>query len=246
MSGLRPALRRALRRSPACNWALRWILPHYRRLAVARNTEIVIEGYPRCANTFAVVAFRMAQPREVPIAHHLHSVGQVLRGVRRGLPTLVLLRNPSDAILSLAVRKELQEVEPAVDEYLDFHRGVSNLGDKIVVAEFHEITTDMGAVTRRVNRRFGTSFGAFVHTKESEAAVFEEIDRIEKHDGRVPAVRATHVARPSAERKKHKQAYVEQLRAPAIQRKLAEAEELYQKLCQAYGVSTPGKPADDQ
>ena len=32
---------------------------------------LVIEGFPRSANTFAVVAFRQAQERYVPIAHHL-------------------------------------------------------------------------------------------------------------------------------------------------------------------------------
>src|SRR5437868_13667498 len=34
-------------------------------------TEIVIEGYPRAASSFAVAAFRAAQGRPVGVAHHV-------------------------------------------------------------------------------------------------------------------------------------------------------------------------------
>src|SRR5262245_45373054 len=41
------------------------------------DTELVIDGYMRSANTFAVYAFQMAQRRPVRLAHHLHAPAQV-------------------------------------------------------------------------------------------------------------------------------------------------------------------------
>ncbi|HYT30505.1 MAG TPA: hypothetical protein VEN82_06985, partial [Actinomycetota bacterium] len=37
---------------------------------VRPETDVLIEGYPRSANSFSVAAFGLAQPREVEIAHH--------------------------------------------------------------------------------------------------------------------------------------------------------------------------------
>src|SRR5689334_19049404 len=72
--------------------------------AVSRGTEIVIEGFPRSANTFAVVAFRLAQQREIEIAHHLHAAAQIKHAINLKVPVIVLIREPSDAILSVAVK----------------------------------------------------------------------------------------------------------------------------------------------
>src|SRR5437773_4880663 len=72
---------------------------------IGPDTEIVIEGFPRSATSFAVAAFQMAQDHTVDIAHHTHSPSQVIEAVRRGIPTLLLVREPEDAILSHVVRR---------------------------------------------------------------------------------------------------------------------------------------------
>src|SRR5205814_3293356 len=61
------------------------------------ETEVVIEGFPRSGNTFAVAAFHYAQrPRDVKIAHHAHVPAQLLSAVRLGLPAVVLVRDPEE------------------------------------------------------------------------------------------------------------------------------------------------------
>jgi hypothetical protein len=59
--------------------------------SVSRTTQLVIEGYPRLGNTFAVVAFLQAQKEDVRIAHHLHAPAQVIRAARWRIPTIVLI-----------------------------------------------------------------------------------------------------------------------------------------------------------
>lgn len=67
-----------------------------RELIVGRGTDIVIEGFPRTGNTFAVVAFKNVQDRNYQIAHHLHIISQVKKAVSNNVPVIVLVRNPVD------------------------------------------------------------------------------------------------------------------------------------------------------
>ena len=72
---------------------------------VGRDTELVIEGFQRSGNTFAVFAFEMAQDRPIRSAHHLHASAQVSRAVKLGVPVLLLVRDPRDTIVSHVIRE---------------------------------------------------------------------------------------------------------------------------------------------
>ena len=57
------------------------------------GTRIVIEGYPRCGNTFATVAFQLAQGVPVEAAHHLHAEAQIVAAAESGIPAVLLIRD---------------------------------------------------------------------------------------------------------------------------------------------------------
>jgi hypothetical protein len=149
----------------------RLYLPIARRrrkaVPVSGETDIVIEGYPRSGNTFAITAFGSAQSRAVRVAHHEHAAAQVIAAARAGTPTLVLIREPEDAVLSLIIQQPHLSLRQALRAYVRFYRPLVPHRDRFVLATFHEVTTDFGAVTRRVNDRFGTDFGVFEHTEEN-------------------------------------------------------------------------------
>jgi len=140
------------------------------------DTEIVIEGFPRCGNTFAVIAFQKAQERKVKIAHHLHVPAQIHFAVNRDIPALVLIREPLEAISSLIVRHPERLPETCFMEYNKFYRSILPVKDKFVVSNFYETVNDLGSVTERLNERYGTSFKCFAHTEENIDSVFKKID----------------------------------------------------------------------
>src|SRR6266487_5999519 len=72
---------------------------------ISSDTELVIDGYTRSASTFAVYAFQLSQEKPVRLAHHLHAPAQLIAAARRGVPALVLIREPQGAILSQLVRE---------------------------------------------------------------------------------------------------------------------------------------------
>src|SRR5918912_659425 len=174
---------------------------------VTPDTQLVIEGFPRSANTFARVAFNRAQSERVRIAHGLHVPAQVIRASRWRIPTLVLIRKPKDAVLSFAIRDPIS-VDQALRYYLSFYETVEEYRDAYVLGLFEEVTEDFGEVIRRINEKFGTEFSLFRHDEQNVKEVFARMEKnSRKRYGETQW--ENKVSRPSAlkERMKHEVGY---------------------------------------
>jgi hypothetical protein len=143
---------------------------------VSRQTEIVIEGFPRTGSSFAVAAFRRAQGRPVKVAHHVHAPAQVMAAVRWGIPALVLIREPEDSVLSLVIRSPEITLPQALTAYERFYRPLLPARDRFVTASFDDVVADFGGVIDRINERYETEFVRFEHTEESVASILAEIE----------------------------------------------------------------------
>lgn len=203
------------------------IRPKTREITVSKDTEIVIEGFPRSANTFAVAAFMFAQGRPVKTARHLHAPAQVIAAAKDRIPCIVLIRKPRDAILSLLVREPHISPEQALKDYIRFYRSILPYRDKFVVGRFEEVTTDFGQVIKRVNAHFGTNFKTFDHTDKNLQKVFQIVDEMDKQDTGLLEIKEETVARPLASRERLKSMAKAKLETPRAIRFLLEAEEVY-------------------
>lgn len=147
--------------------------PHVR---VTAATELVMDGFPSSGNSYSIAALRFAcraEGREEPaVAHHLHNPGQILDGVRRGLPVLLLVREPAAAVASLVSRWPYLGIGQGLRAWSAFHERLWPSTDRMVVADFDDVVGDFGAVTRRVNARFGSRFPVFEHTPENARAIY--------------------------------------------------------------------------
>lgn len=167
-------------------------------LLCGKETEIVIEGFPRSANTFAVVYFDIAQNGQVKIAHHLHIEGQLIWAARNNFPGIVLIRNPEDCIRSLLVRESNATIESSLKRYIKFYENLIPYESNLVIAPFERVITDMAAVIIECNKKYGTRFNVLEHTHDVEIRVYKRIDEI---NDRLDSGRESHVARPSLTRK---------------------------------------------
>jgi hypothetical protein len=174
---------------------------------VSRTTEIVIEGYPRSGNTFAVVAFRLAQGREIKMAHHLHAAAQIKRAARLDVPVILLIRKPSEAILSLLVRDPRASMRWALRSYIRFYSSVVPYLEKAVVAPFATVTSDLADIIRMVNIRHGTAFKEFVPTEEALNSVRRTVEWMAQRDSMMTGWDyGLGVALPSEQRRRAKDA----------------------------------------
>jgi hypothetical protein len=156
--------------------------PEDPRPSVSRSTEIVIEGFPRSGNTFAVVAFRFAQDRQLKMAHHLHAAAQIKRAAQLHIPAIVLIREPSEAILSVLVRDPHASTRWALHSYIRFYSAVAPHLEKTVVAPFAIVTSDLASIIRVVNKRYGTAFKEFVPTEEALDSVRQTVEWMGRRD----------------------------------------------------------------
>lgn len=103
-SGVR--LKRLIKTEPALYY---WVCLYRRRVLrqdirlAGPNTRLCIEGYPSSGNTFAISVVRQAWPG-LSVASHRHCIAAVRRALQLSVPTIVLLRQPEEAISSNAVR----------------------------------------------------------------------------------------------------------------------------------------------
>jgi hypothetical protein len=195
---------------------------------VSPETQLVIEGFPRPANTFAVMAFRQAQKEKTRIAHNLHVPAQIIQASRQQIPALVLIRDPKDAVLSFAVRDPIS-VDQALKHYISFYETIADYRDDFVLGAFEEVTSGYGAVIERINERFGTTFLPFRHNKKRVERVFDRMEKIYRKGNDATSLEAR-ISRPSEVREKMKRGVRQELEDPRRQRLLYEARAVYQRL----------------
>lgn len=194
-----------------------------KKQAVNKDTEIVIEGFPRSGNSFSVGAFESAQKRDVKIAHHLHAPAQIVSAARKNIPAIVLIRHPVDAVISMkALDLESSHIRPPknqniaslIKSYIQFYQRLIPYQDKYIVSLFEVTTSDFGSIIKRVNQRFDTEFEIFNHIEANTKKVFDQ--------------RGFH-ASPNSRRQEIKKSIREELQSDVMQKLSTKAETVYRE-----------------
>jgi hypothetical protein len=225
------------------------------------ETELLIDGYFRSANTFSVHAFQISQERPVKLAHHLHAPAQLITAARRGVPTLLLLRQPEGAILS-ELQYDNVALPDALEAYTRFYTCLLPYMNSFVIGEFEQVTHDFGSVIQQVNARFGTNFAEFKHTDETARETFELMNlrgtlseivysfesgviSLEELRRQIPDLerqsQPQHFQRawiPSEDRAARKPALQERWRDPSMARRRERAESVYRQVLAAAPVAS--------
>jgi len=205
---------------PAARWRGRGALVH-------SGTDIMIEGFPRSANSFSVAAFMLAQGGPTDVAHHTHASGHVLAALRMGVPVMVLIREPAESVLEFAIVRPSLTLRQVLRGWIRFYaRLLPHLG-AFVVAPFPQVTADFGLVIRRVNARFGTNFREFEHTGENVRECFRQTDAYWRDRLGPEGPVELFAGRPSQERDLRKDAMRDAYRAGVLAAPRARAEALY-------------------
>ncbi|NND70181.1 MAG: hypothetical protein HKN43_01240 [Rhodothermales bacterium] len=182
---------------------------------VGDSTDIIIDGFPRSGNTFAVTAFKYAQRRDVNVSSHIHAPIEIITAVKRNIPAIVLVRDPEDAAISFMIMlAQNVSAEAALKYYIRFYEALLPFESQFVTCSFETTTANFGAAIEAVNDRCGSEFSVFDHTEENVNSCFDIIDR-EYREWR-GEIRELNVSRPSDSRKDLKEQLRKAVRDPRI------------------------------
>ena len=198
LSSLRYKFRYIIGRYPSLFFPIYGLKKTNRKLMVSKNTNICIEGYPRCANTFFVVGLRRNIDMKIDIAHHLHVPAQIIKSVNNDIPAIIIIRSPIEAITSHILRNSRLSYLDAINWYIYFYRPLIPLLDKIFVIDFKSITRDPKYIIEKVIKSLGYIQSISIEVKKDE--IYEEIERLDKIDSKKVASDFLTVSRPQKER----------------------------------------------
>lgn len=196
--------------------------------------DLVIDGFPRSGNTFATHAFLSVNP-QARVSHHMHTPANVLRALEFGVPALVLIRPPADAVLSEVIREPRKSVPRGLQEWLSFYETVRPYLDRVTVAPFSAVTSAYDKTLTVLNERSGTAFAIYVNSPATDAAVLAGIDERARARGKAGERLERQVPRPSVSRAVHKREMVTHFDEPRTRVLLERAVALHAEYLDAAG-----------
>jgi hypothetical protein len=179
----------------------------------SERSDIVIEAFPRSANTYCVAAFRTLSNDQLSIASHMHAAAQLQLAQRLKKPALLIVREPIDAIASLSIRRPLVKKSLLIKEYIAFHKKIYPLVNKgcLAVISFDSVVNNKKKLLEVAQDLLGDNVGCCgMSDDEFDRKVVALVEEMEQKDSG-GSVRETHVARPSKERIKIKKQVMDEL-----------------------------------
>ncbi|MEM9907318.1 MAG: hypothetical protein AAF921_20075 [Cyanobacteria bacterium P01_D01_bin.44] len=188
---------------------------------VSPQKDICIEGFPRSANSFFAKAFRLYNPT-AKAAHHMHAPMQVIKATEYGIPCVVLIRKPIDAIASVLVVDRTLSTRFAIQSYINFYERIWPMRDQVIISDFKDTTTRPHRTIERVNQRYGTAFQMEPITPGVKETIFSQLQETQKRLNQPEHL----VAIPTEAKARIKQAVLQELTAHPL---LPTANLIYQR-----------------
>jgi hypothetical protein len=196
-----------------------------------QRTDLVIEGYPRSGNTFAWYAFSMSQKGIYEVLHHSHQPARIIESVKLAIPTLVLIRQPKDCVISYCIYRPELSLRLALSHWIRFYQIIKPHHENIAIAQFDDVISNFSTVIHKVNQKFITNFDLFDHTEKNVQLVFDQIEQKSKRlSNRMVSISSMEdkISRPSKNREEKQEKLSEQFKNDSrLAALLAKADELY-------------------
>jgi hypothetical protein len=111
------------------------------------QTDVHIAGYPRSANSFCTILLQRYAP-SLRIAHHVHTPVTLKLARKHGVKTIVLIRDPAEAISSNIVRmgegkgETRYQIDNCIGDYVSYYEFVRAHREDFVLLDFSSATGD--------------------------------------------------------------------------------------------------------
>ena len=127
-----------------------------RKQLVTDGTRICLEGFPRSGNGYSYICVRdVLRISGERVGHHTHSIANVKRAVKRGIPAFVLSREPASCGISLVAWGACRTFEDALRAYEQFYTALLPLLAFVTIIPFECLVEEPHLFICRVAEQLG-------------------------------------------------------------------------------------------
>ena len=168
-----------------------------------RGDLIHLTGYPRSANTYAMHLLRAAARNgEGRVSTHIHAPASIRVALRARVPTLVLIRDPLDAVASAMVKRRASAAQTATaDEFLyyywSYYSFVKARRNRLALVDYLTVTRQPVELLRSVQRA-----SPEIDLEPNLHAVVDEVQALMEARNRIRPVEDRSIPDPEKERRK--------------------------------------------
>lgn len=120
---------------------------------ITDRENIDVSGPPRVSNTYVGRVLNQTQ-EDLHFVNHFHSPGQVINGLKKGIPTIIIIRDPLDTAISSCIKYPLLYPFVAVLRYNVFYNSLLKYKGKYIVADFKIVKSDFNSIIREFNEKY--------------------------------------------------------------------------------------------
>lgn len=203
-------------------------------MIVSKNSDIVIEGYPRSANTFAVAGIKLAQNDQINIASHRHEIGHIRYALQLHKPVIVLIRNPIDAIVSFIIREDVS-ISFSINYYIYYYKKVNKYKNRVLILKFDEIIDHLDKSIDKINKKFNLYLSLIKINNTTNNKILGMVASMHKAEqeliGKGGNNNIRSIAVPSLERENVKRVIVNKIQtSPNLKKKINNANSVYNQV----------------
>jgi len=136
-----------------------------KKFLVTKNTDLVIEGFPRSGNSFFEAFINVVFPNLI-LAHHTHRIAQIRLAIIYKKPVIFLIRKPSDALISYYNFYERKiRFKHILTEYNAYHKSLIKYKKKLLIIRFEEIN-DKKRIINKINSELKLEINKKINLKK--------------------------------------------------------------------------------
>ena len=137
------------------------------------KTQLIVDGPPRCANHF-ILEHLNQQFTQIEVAHHYHAVGLAKLGSKYSLPTIILIRNPKDQLLSGSLYSKEITMKILLLELHNYYKELLKIKN-IVISDFERSTKDPFSIVKEVFHQYREKLPETKIKQFSDEFIFNKI-----------------------------------------------------------------------
>ncbi len=153
---------------------------------VTGKEDILISGPPRVSNTF-VGRMIMFNQENLTLVNHFHSPGQVINAIKKGVPAIIIIRDPIDMATSLCIKYPMIHPFVALQTYIVYYKNLLKYRDKFLLIDFETIKSDFNEIITQFNVKYKDIFQLeFINDlKEHERYVLDSMNKFGLPEGNI-------------------------------------------------------------